>query len=92
MREQRAKVTDPTESLLPFPIAGLPAETREEAVPDSLFDPDFYLAQLPEPGAAADGPRKHFERNGRAAGYAPSLGAVYLAGAIRERASGRCWT
>ena len=80
-------MTAPTESLLPFPFAGLPAEAMDEAVPDSLFDPDFYLAQLPEPSAAAEGPRKHFDRYGRAAGYAPSLGAVYLAGAIRERAS-----
>jgi hypothetical protein len=80
-------VTAPTESLLPFPFAGLPAEAEEEAVPDSLFDPDFYLAQLPEPAEAAEGPREHFDRHGRAAGYAPSLGAVYVAGAIRERAS-----
>jgi hypothetical protein len=76
-----------SESLLPFPFAGLPAETEDEAVPDSLFDPDFYLAQLPDPAEAAQRPRKHFDRHGRAAGYAPSLGAVYLAGAIRERAS-----
>jgi hypothetical protein len=80
-------VTAPTESLLPFPFAGLPAETEEEAIPDSLFDPDFYLAQLPEPAEAAGAPREHFDRHGRTAGYAPSLGAVYVAGAIRERAS-----
>jgi hypothetical protein len=80
-------LTDPTESLLPFPFAGLPAEAREEAVPDSLFDADFYLAQLPEPAEAAEEPKTHFDRHGRDAGYAPSLGAVYLAGAIRERAS-----
>jgi hypothetical protein len=80
-------VTAPTESLLPFPFAGLPAEAGAEAVPDSLFDPDFYLAQLPDPAEAAEGPRTHFDRHGREAGYAPSLGAVYLAGAIRARAS-----
>jgi hypothetical protein len=86
-RERRPKVRATAESALPFPFAGLPAETRDEPVPDALFDPHFYLAQLPNPAAAADGPRKHFDQYGRAAGYAPSLGAVYVAEAIRERAS-----
>ena len=75
----------PTEPLLPFPFAGLPAEVNE-SVPDPLFDASFYLAQLPDPAKAAQAPRKHFAEHGRAAGHAPSLGAVYIGEAIRERA------
>ncbi len=74
------------ESVLPFPFAGLPAETENETVPDALFDADFYVAQLPDPAEAAGKARKHFAEHGRAAGYAPSLGAVYIGEAIRERA------
>jgi hypothetical protein len=76
----------PTESLLPFPFGGLPDEAMGEAVPDPLFDAKFYLAQLPDPAEAFEAPRKHFIRHGRAAGCAPSLGAVYIGEAIRERA------
>lgn len=76
----------PAESPLPFPFVGLPAENKHESVPDHLFDAGFYLAQLPDPAEAAQAPRKHFAQHGRAAGYAPSLGAVYIGEAIRERA------
>lgn len=76
----------PAESVLPFPFAGLPAGTENEAVPDALFDADFYLAQLRAPAEAAGAPYEHFAEHGRAAGYAPSLGAVYIGEAIRERA------
>jgi hypothetical protein len=76
----------PTESPSPFPLAGLPAEAKNEAVPGSLFDANFYLAQLPDPAEASEAPRKHFAQHGRTAGWAPSLGAVYIGEAIRERA------
>jgi hypothetical protein len=76
----------PTESLLPFPFGGLPAEAKNEAVPGPLFDAEFYLAQLPDPAEASAAPREHFAQQGRAAGCAPSLGAVYIGEAIRERA------
>jgi hypothetical protein len=77
---------NPPESLLPFTFAGLPAEVTNESVPDPLFDADFYLAQLPDPREAAEAPGEHFAQHGRGAGYAPSLGAVYIGAAIRERA------
>jgi hypothetical protein len=90
--EEAARLSDATVdsaregSLLPFPFAGLPAGANEEPVPDALFDANFYLAQLPDPAEAAEAPREHFADHGRAAGYAPSLGAVYIGEALHERA------
>ena len=78
LSDEEDKTVDPAraESPLPLPFAGLPVETKSEPVPDHLFDADFYLSQLPDPAAAARAPRRHFAEHGRAAGYAPSIGAV----------------
>lgn len=39
---------------------------------ESLIDPDYYLAQLPDPSVAAADPRTHYLRFGWRQGYRPS--------------------
>lgn len=68
-------------------LPGIPREADGERVPNGLFDAAFYSATYPDAAASGLTMREHYAQIGRAAGYAPSLGATYLAEAIRQRAT-----
>lgn len=70
---------------LPVPLRGIPAEAAGERVPNELFDQRFYTLLY---GDVDGSPRAHFAKTGRAEGRAPSVGAIYLAPAIRLAAQG----
>lgn len=68
-------------------LPGIPSEADGEPLPEQLFGANFYAATYPAAAASGLSMREHYDRIGRPAGYAPSLGSTYLGGAIRARAA-----